>query len=104
MRSTDDETKDFVVRGIYEGSPFYPLLGTASISQEAFDELYERPRNRFTLLNVDGRREAAKPGVESALEAFPDTRMFRRGRSGSTRRIRRSSSSCCSSTSCSPSP
>ena len=56
VRSTGDETKDFVVRGIYEGSPFYPLLGTASVSQEAFDELYERPRNRFTLLNVAGRR------------------------------------------------
>ena len=100
----DNEAKDFVVRGIYEGSPFYPLLGTASISQAAFDELYDRPRNRFTLLNVAGdadggegeRRERARdvPG-----HAHPDAR-----RSGSTRRTRRSSSSCCCSTSCSRSP
>ena len=75
VRSTDNETKDFVVRGIYEGSPFYPLLGTASVSQEAFDELYERPRNRFTLLNVAGDATAAKANVESALESFPDTRI-----------------------------
>ena len=70
----DNERKDFVVRGIYEGSPFYPLLGSASISQEAFDELYERPRNRFTLLNVAGDQAGVKTSVENALEAFPDTR------------------------------
>ena len=40
--STKNETKDFVVRGIYEGSPFYPLLGSASISKDAFDSLYDR--------------------------------------------------------------
>ena len=96
----DNETKDFVVRGIYEGSPFYPLLGTASISQEAFDELYERPRNRFTLLNVAGDPAAAKPASRARSRASR-TRASRRGRSGSTRRIRRSSSSCCCSTSCS---
>jgi putative ABC transport system permease protein len=78
IRSIDNVTRDFVVRGIYEGSPFYPLLGTASVSQQAFDELYERPRNRFTLLNVAGDEAAAKPAVESALEQFPDTRVFTR--------------------------
>ncbi len=74
VRSTENESKDFVVRGVYEGSPFYPLLGTASVSQEAFDALYERPRNRFTLLNA-GNAEAARTSVESALESFPDTRI-----------------------------
>src|SRR5688572_6365871 len=73
--STDNKTKDFVVRGIYDGSPFYPLLGSASVSQEAFDNLYERPRNRFTLINVPGDPEAAKAGVEQAVEGFPDTRI-----------------------------
>jgi putative ABC transport system permease protein len=75
VRSTGNETKDFVVRGIYEGSPFYPLLGTASISREAFDELYDRPRNRFTLLNVANGATASKPTVEQALADFPDTRI-----------------------------
>ena len=74
VRSTENESKDFVVRGIYEGSPFYPLLGTASVSREAFDALYERPRNRFTLLNA-GNTAAARTSVESALESFPDTRI-----------------------------
>ena len=72
----DNERREFVVRGIYEGSPFYPLLGTASISQEAFDALYDRPRNRFTLINLPGAAgEAQKASVESGLERFPDTRV-----------------------------
>ncbi len=72
--TTDNERQKFVVRGIYDGSPFYPLLGTASISQDAFDELYDRPRNRFTLINVPGGPGAAqKAEVESGLEGFPDT-------------------------------
>ena len=72
--STENESRDLIVRGIYEGSPFYPLLGTASVSQATFDDLYERPRNRFTLLNVTGDATTAKANVESALEPFPDTR------------------------------
>jgi ABC-type antimicrobial peptide transport system permease subunit len=76
VRSTADETREFVVRGIYDGSPFYPLLGSASISQQAFDDLYERPRNRFTLVNVPGTpTEAQKARLEAGLEAFPDTRV-----------------------------
>ena len=76
VRTADDERRDFVVRGIYEGSPFYPLLGTASISQAAFDQLYDRPRNRFTLINVPGDPGAAqKTSVERGLESFPDTRV-----------------------------
>jgi putative ABC transport system permease protein len=75
VRSTSGKAKDFVVRGVYEGSPFYPLLGTASVSQAAFDALYERPRNRFTLLNTSESPTAEKPAVVSALESFPDTRV-----------------------------
>ena len=75
VRSTDNKAKSFVVRGIYDGSPFYPLLGSASVSQAAFDDLYERPRNRFTLMNVAGDAAAAKPSVERAVTGFPDTRI-----------------------------
>jgi putative ABC transport system permease protein len=72
--TTDNERREFVVRGIYDGSPFYPLLGTASISLDAFDELYNRPRNRFTLINLPGG-SGEKARVESALADFPDTRV-----------------------------
>ena len=67
----DNERKDFVVRGIYEGSPFYPLLGSASISQEAFDGLYDRPRNRFTLLNVAGDEAAARDERRERARGLP---------------------------------
>ena len=74
--SPDNERRQYVVRGIYDGSPFYPLLGTASISQDAFDELYDRPRNRFTLINVPGGPGGgAKTSVERGLEQFADTRV-----------------------------
>ena len=74
--TTDNERRELVVRGIYDGSPFYPLLGTASISQAAFDRLYDRPRNRFTLINVPGGpSEEATARIESGLEAFPDARV-----------------------------
>jgi putative ABC transport system permease protein len=73
--STRNVRREFVVRGIYEGSPFYPLLGTLSVSQAAFDALYERPRNRFTLADVAGDVAAGKARIESALESFPDTRV-----------------------------
>jgi putative ABC transport system permease protein len=72
--TTDNERREFVVRGIYDGSPFYPLLGTASIGLDAFDDLYDRPRNRFTLINFPGPPDAAqKQSVEAGLESFPDT-------------------------------
>ena len=89
--------------GIYEGSPFYPLLGTASVSQEAFDELYERPRNRFTLLNTAGRcRQRARMCRERARE-LPDTSLQTREEciDKEDQEIQQFLSS---STSCSPSP
>jgi putative ABC transport system permease protein len=78
VRTNENERRKFVVRGIYDGSPFYPLLGTASISQAAFDDLYDRPRNRFTLINVPGGPGEAKASVENGLEGFPDTRVLTR--------------------------
>jgi ABC-type lipoprotein release transport system permease subunit len=75
VRSTDNRTRELTVRAVYEGSPFYPLLGSVSISRQAFDDLYDRPRNRFTLLHVDSDPAAAKPAIERALADFPDTRL-----------------------------
>ena len=79
VRSTDDRTKEFVVRGIYEGSPFYPLLGSASISQRG---LRRALRAAAEPLHARERRGRAGRGGEGELEAavadFPDTRIFTR--------------------------
>ena len=99
-RTTSEQ--EFVVRGIYDGSPFYPLLGTASVSQ---DRLRRALRPAAQPLHADQRprrpgRRRRRRRSRAASRASP-TRASRLGRSGSTRRTRRSASSCCCCTSCS---
>jgi len=68
-------TADLVVRGIYKPPPFFPLLGSASISQAAFDSLYERPRNSFVFLNTANDDPATTAGLEQAVADFPDAKV-----------------------------
>ena len=80
IRSTDNRTREVVVRGIYEPPPFYPLLGAVSVEKSVFDELHERPRNQFTLINVPGEpRRATKRALELAAADFPDAKVQTRG-------------------------
>jgi putative ABC transport system permease protein len=67
---------ELAVKGIYEPPPFYPMLGNVSISRDTFDEIFERPRNLFTFVNVSGdpTPEATK-NLEAALEEFPDAKV-----------------------------
>jgi putative ABC transport system permease protein len=68
--------RELVVRGIYEPPPFYPLLGSVSVSRSTFDSLYERPRNQFTFVNVAGDpTDATQKGLEQALADFPDAKV-----------------------------
>jgi putative ABC transport system permease protein len=65
-----------VVNGIYKPPPFYPLLGSVSISNQTFDSIYDQKRNKFTFVNVAGEpTRAAKRDVEAAVAAFPDARV-----------------------------
>jgi putative ABC transport system permease protein len=67
------------VRGIYEPPPFFPLLGSVSIAQATFDSLYERPRNLYTLVNVEGApSEQVRSSLEAALAEYPDTQVLTR--------------------------
>jgi len=76
VRTGYDETASFEVKGIFEAPPFYPLLGSAAISQPAFDELYDRPRNQFTFVNVQGEpREATTAEIEIAASDYPDAKL-----------------------------
>ena len=54
LLSVDNKRAEFEVKGIYEPPPFYPLLGSVSITESAFDSLYEHPRNLFTFVDVEG--------------------------------------------------
>ena len=66
---------DLVVRGIYKPPPFFPLLGSASISVAAFDSLYERPRNSFVFVNTANDDPATTAGLEKSVADFPDAKV-----------------------------
>jgi putative ABC transport system permease protein len=70
------KTAQLVVKGIYKPPPFFPLLGSVSISKIEFDSLYERPRNSFVFVNVPGDPSAATTAsLERAVKDFPDAKV-----------------------------
>ncbi|MBA3366849.1 MAG: ABC transporter permease [Actinobacteria bacterium] len=70
------KTRSFVVKATYEPPPFYPLLGSVTVSKTSFDGLFERQRNRFTFVNVlGGPTERSKRAVEAAVADYPDARV-----------------------------
>jgi putative ABC transport system permease protein len=74
--STDNRTADARIVGLYDPHPFYPLLESVTVSTELFDQLYERPQNRWTWANVAG--EPSDPGkaeLEEAVAGFPDAQV-----------------------------
>ncbi|MEO8290768.1 MAG: ABC transporter permease [Gaiellaceae bacterium] len=68
-------TASLVVRGIYKPPPFFPLLGSVSVSQAAFDSFYERPRNSFVFVNTAIDDVATTAGLEQAVADFPDAKV-----------------------------
>ncbi len=74
--SIDNESADARIVGLYEPHPFYPLLESITVSTELFDELYERPQNRWTWANVAGEpSDASKAQLEEAVAGFPDAQV-----------------------------
>jgi putative ABC transport system permease protein len=76
IRTGQSTSTEVEISGIYEPPPFYPLLGSVSISIEAFDDLVERPRNQYTFVNVaGGPDEASRAAIEQAVAGFPDAKV-----------------------------
>jgi len=76
LLSASNRRVTFQVTGIYKAPPFYPLLGAASISQARFDELYQRPQNLFTFVNVAGKpTDATKKALEATVARFADAKV-----------------------------
>ena len=74
--SSDGRRGQFVVKAIYEPPPFYPLLGSVSIAKRRFDQLYERPRNQFTFINVaGGPTDRGEQALDRTLAPFPDAKV-----------------------------
>jgi putative ABC transport system permease protein len=76
LTSTDNREADARVVGIYEPHPFYPLLESVTVSTELFDQLYERPQNRWTWANVaGGPSDQSSAALEEAVAGFPDAQI-----------------------------
>jgi putative ABC transport system permease protein len=73
LLSAANRTLEIEVKAIYEPPPFYPILGTVSIPKATFDQLYERPKNQFTFVNVPGDPSPeASASLEAAVADYPD--------------------------------
>jgi len=76
LLAPDGSTALLEVKGVYKPPPFYPLLGVVSVDRELFDSLYERPRNQFVFVNVEGPvSPAATKELEDAVATFPDAKV-----------------------------
>jgi putative ABC transport system permease protein len=67
------KTIDLVVKGIYDPSDLAVLLGAVTISQEAFDASFPRPRNLFTFVDVEEPANASV--LEQTVAGFPDAKL-----------------------------
>jgi putative ABC transport system permease protein len=76
LLTPDGDTTQLVVKGIYEPPPFFPLLGSVSITQSLFDSIYERPQNSFVFVDVNGEPTAATTAsLDAAVKDFPDAKV-----------------------------
>jgi putative ABC transport system permease protein len=76
LETASGKTIDLVVRGIYDPSDLAALLGAITISKDAFDAAFPRPRNLFTFANVSGDgTAAAASALEQTVARFPDAKL-----------------------------
>ena len=74
IQTASGKTLDAEVRGIYDPSDLAALLGKVTITQQAFDEGFPRPRNLFTF--VDVADEGNVTGLERTVSSFPDAKLY----------------------------
>jgi putative ABC transport system permease protein len=76
LLTPDGKRSTLQVKGIYKPPPFFPILGSVSVSKTAFDSLYTRPENSFVFVNVDGGPTAATTkALEDSVADFPDAKV-----------------------------
>jgi putative ABC transport system permease protein len=76
IQTASGETLRAKVRGIYDPSDLAPELGSVTISHEAFDAVFPRPRDLFTFVNVRGDANgSAEAGLARTVAAFPDAKL-----------------------------
>jgi putative ABC transport system permease protein len=76
IQTASGATLATTVRGIYDPSDLAAELGSVTISQDAFDAVFPRPRDLFTFVNVRGEpNERAEAGLAQTAARFPDAKL-----------------------------
>jgi putative ABC transport system permease protein len=70
IQSGSGQELDTVVRGIHDPSDLAPMLDQVTVSREAFDATFVRPRDLFTFVAAG----SAEP-LERTISRFPDARL-----------------------------
>jgi putative ABC transport system permease protein len=71
VQSASGDERTVVVRGIYDPPEIDQMLGTVSITQQAFDETFPQPKNRFTFIDAGSGSQAA---LEQTAASFNDAK------------------------------
>jgi putative ABC transport system permease protein len=70
IQSGDGRELDAVVRGIHDPSDLAPMLNEVTVSRDAFDDTFPRPRDLFTFVAADSADR-----LERTISGFPDARL-----------------------------
>jgi putative ABC transport system permease protein len=71
VATANGKSVELTVRGIYDPSDLAALLGPVTMSRDAFDASFPRPRNLFTFVNGSGDAAA----LEATVASFPDAKL-----------------------------
>jgi putative ABC transport system permease protein len=72
IQTASGEKRTTVVRGIYDPPEIEQMLGAITIGQQAFDEVFPQPKNRFTFLDAGA---GANPALTAAAAGFSDAKV-----------------------------
>ena len=61
IQTASGDKRAVVVRGIYDPPEIEQMLGSITIGQQAFDDVFPQPKNRFTFLDAG---PDAEPGAD----------------------------------------
>ena len=72
IQTASGDKRTVVVRGIYDPPEIEQMLGQVTIGQQAFDEVFPQPKNRFTFLDAGA---GANPALTAAAAGFSDAKV-----------------------------
>jgi putative ABC transport system permease protein len=71
--SATGEKRTVTVRGVYDPPEIDSMLGTVSITQQAYDDTFPQGKNRFTFLDAE---PGTGPALTAAAKPFTDAELY----------------------------